>query len=583
MPDRIREINNRFIEKVGIETTGNAYSKSQIIVLDNKKEPYDVGIYRADEYLYERIDWANSGITTVREAYQERVDEDCRTDLFWRLIGITTAIEESGGGGPNQGMTTSMVTNYTLECTQLNPTGYEPKGIAYPIPLPPDPFTGEEPPQEPIIYDPNKLFVMNQDSQNAVALGWEEYPLDTKFGLTPEEGENYHAFKVRMEPYSEDLLDPVLATGIGTIRLANNILTFEELQPIDQLQPGIVGIKTGGIINCDSDGIWFENSTFIVSYGTTVVGLGTTTVAGVTTTSGTARKTYVETHDFAMREVNYPERNGTITNFFVLKGPQDINYNKLALKRTNDEDDLSPYTPQRICPMISATAGSENSYLIGQGVSIDYSDTGYPIACAEWNKFLDGLPDPADPVEIKNDADFEFNIVTEPKVGGGRIWYNEAFTYFPLRENGDYAEVGDIRNLIRMESTQTIPSPPLPTYTIYSAQYPNGTCPDLDDEIDDREDDRDDIEDELADDLANPTSKISKLYELTNALRAERNELNLRIWAFRMQMGESEGNVDAWDKRLNVINDPDFYDILQTPLSDEERSKINKNKGFPTE
>ena len=27
MPDRIREINNRFIEKVGIETTGNAYCK----------------------------------------------------------------------------------------------------------------------------------------------------------------------------------------------------------------------------------------------------------------------------------------------------------------------------------------------------------------------------------------------------------------------------------------------------------------------------------------------------------------------------------------------------------------------------
>ena len=53
-----------------------------------------------------------------------------------------------------------------------------------------------------------------------------------------------------------------------------------------------------------------------------------------------------------------------------------------------------------------------------------------------------------------------------------------------------------------MESTQALfQSPPLPTYTIYSAQYPNGTCPDLDDEIDDREDDRDDIEDELADDL----------------------------------------------------------------------------------
>ena len=105
----------------------------------------------------------------------------------------------------------------------------------------------------------------------------------------------------------------------------------------------------------------------------------------------------------------------------------------------------------------------------------------------------------------------------------------------------------------------------------------------MDDNIEDREDDRDAIEDQLADDLANPVSKLSKLYELTNALREERNELNLRIWAFRMQMGQSEGNVDAWDKRLRVINDPDFYDILQTPLSDEERTKINANKGFPTE
>ena len=50
-------------------------------------------------------------------------------------------------------------------------------------------------------------------------------------------------------------------------------------------------------------------------------------------------------------------------------------------------------------------------------------------------------------------------------------------------------------------------------------------CPDLDDNIDDREDDRDDIEDELADDLANPNSKLSKYYELTNALREERNEI----------------------------------------------------------
>ena len=573
MPDRIREINTRFIEKVGIETTGNAYAKGQIIVLDNKKEPYDVGIYRADQYLFERTDWANAGINTVRDAYQKRVDDGCRTDLFWRLIGITTA-QAGGGGGPNAGLTTE-TSNYTIYCEQLNPAGYEAMGTPFPIPPPPDPFDPNPPAPPPLIYDPNKLYVMDQSSETASFEGWTVYDLDTKFGLTPDEGENYHSWKVREEPYSEDLVDPILATGIGTIPLASNLLTFEELQPIDQLQPAITGIKTGGIISCDSEGIWFDNSTFIVAYGTTVVGLGTTSVAGVSTSAGTARKTWVETNDFAMREVNVPELNGTFTNFFVLKGPNDINYEKLALKRTSDDaDELSPYTPQRVCPMTPK--------LIGEGVQIEYTNTGQPTACVEWNKFLLGLPDPADPVEIKNDADYEFKIVEEPKVGAGRIWYNQGFRVFPLSGQGNQvATRGEIRMLNRLTSTNPIIAPPF-SYTIYSTSSFRPACPDLDNDLADKIDQLNDIESELADDLANRNSKISKLYELTNALREERNELNLRIWAFRMQMGQGEQNVDVWDKRLNVINDPDFYDLLQTPLSDEERDKFTERR-FPAQ
>ena len=575
MPDRIREINTRFIEKVGIETTGNAYAKGQIIVLDNKKEPYDVGIYRADQYLFERTDWANAGINTVRDAYQKRVDDGCRTDLFWRLIGISTGSVTTGGGGPNAGVSTQTVTNYTIYCEQLNPAGYEAMGTPFPIPPPPDPFNPNPPAPPPLIYDPNKLYVMDQSSEQATLNGWNVYDLDTKFGLTPDEGENYHSWKVREEPYSEDLVDPILATGIGTIPLASNLLTFEELQPIDQLQPAITGIKTGGIINCDSEGIWFDNSTFIVAYGTTVVGLGTTSVAGVSTSAGTARKTWVETNDFAMREVNVPELNGTFTNFFVLKGPNDINYEKLALKRTSeDADELSPYTPQRVCPMTPK--------LIGEGVEIEYTNTGQPTACVEWNKFLLGLPDPADPVEIKDDADYEFKIVEEPKVGAGRIWYNQAFRIFPLSGQGNQvATRGLIRTLNRMESSNPILTPTF-NYTIYSTSSFRPACPDLDNDLADKIDQLNDIESELADDLGNRNSKISKLYELTNALREERNELNLRIWAFRMQMGQGEQNVDVWDKRLNVINDPDFYDLLQTPLSDEERDKFTERR-FPAQ
>ena len=48
-------------------------------------------------------------------------------------------------------------------------------------------------------------------------------------------------------------------------------------------------------------------------------------------------------------------------------------------------------------------------------------------------------------------------------------------------------------------------------------------------------------------------------------------------------MGSAEEQVDTWDRRLEIINDPDFYDLLQSPLTDDERNKFNAKKRRPTE
>ena len=572
MPDRIKEINNRFIEKVGIETTGNAYAKRQIIVLDNKKEVYDVGIFRADEYLLERTEEVNDSINEVADAYQDRIDEDCRTDLFWRIIGITTTIREESGG-PNAGVSTFVDTNYTIKCEKLNSGGYQPEGDFFP---PPDPLVPVD--QQTYLYDPNFLYVLDQSNPVAVSEGFQKLPLDSKFGLVPTQGDNYHGWKVREEPYSEDLLDPILSVGLGTMKLSQNRLTFDEIQPVDEENPGIVGIVTGGIIVCDTPGLWFDDRTSIVSYGTTVVGLGTTSISGDTVSSGQVRKTFVITEDFAMRDVNIPEINGTYSKFSILKGPNDINYNKLALKRANESEDLSPYTPQRVEMMTSS--------LVGEGVVIEYDNSGQPNVAKEWNKFLEGYPDPANAVEVDGDADIKYNIVKQPAVGAGKIWYRDAFTIFPITgSGGGMAKEGQQRILLKVNTSQSsgpiIPNPNI-DHTVYTTAYPNGTCPDLDDEISDKEDARDDLEDQLKDDLENPNERVAKLYSLTNALREERNELNLRIWAYRVQMGNQESNVDAMDKRIDIINDPYFYELLQDPLSAEEQGRIKK-RGFPTE
>lgn len=560
MPDRIREINNRFIDKVGIETNGNSYAKSQIIVLDNKKEPYDIGIERADKFLLQKTTEANNAIEATEDAYNDRITRGCRSDLFWRVVGINTAVRMSS---TPQGMTTCVYENYTLTCEILNGYGYA--------------SVGNETPGNASTpgYNPNLLYVVNQNTNPIQNGGFATYPLDAKIGLSPptEAGESYHTWKVDDEPYAEDLVDPIMSTGIGTIGLASNILTFDALTSVDSNKSALAGIKTGALITCDRFGIWFDERSRIVAYGNTVIGIGTAGING----DGQAKRTWVQTEDFAMSEVKVPEDDGTFTNFFVLQGPDDINYDKFALKRTGElTDELAPEIPTRVCPMTPS--------LVGKGVKITYDNNSDPATCKEWNKFLEGFPDPADPVTIidADSAEVEYNIVTAPKVGPGKTWYRDGFTLRPILPNGNPASFGDT---IIVEDVGDvcqpgggIPGAPTNDPVLYE-NLPS--CSDLDNEITDKEDERDEIEDQLYDDLENSNSDVAKLYRLTNALRAERNELNLRIWAYRVQMGRSENNVDAWDQRLEIINDPDFYEILQNPLDELERFNFNEKKKRP--
>ena len=570
MPDRIREINNRFIEKVGIETTGSAFAKSQIIVLDNKKDPYDVGIERADKFLLQKTDEVNDSIFAAEDAFNARIASGCRSDLFWRIVGIATVVIETN---TPQGMTTCIYENYSLFCETLNGFGYNPIGN----------FTEEN--GATTGYDPEKLYILNQNTNPIPVAPREDrfniQSLNWKGGLLPstEDGQSYHTWMLDDEPYSEDLVNPIMATGIGTIALASNILTFDVLSNVDQQTPALAGIKTGALLTCDRFGIWFDEKTRIVSYGTTVVSIGTTTIAGTTLTN-TARRTWVQTEDFSMRQVTTPEQDGTFTNFFVLQGPDDLNFDKFALKRTGEiTDELSPEVPTRVCPMTES--------LVGTGVKIRYSNNGDPAKCEEWNKYLEGFPDPSDPVFIINpDSDggrgsqYDFNIVEAPKNGPGKTWYRDGFTLRPIFPNGNPASYGDtyIITDVGRDCSGVIITP-------HPAMYANlpSCSPSLNDNIDDKLDEKNELEQQLFDDLENSQSDVAKLYRLTNALRSERNEINLRIWAYRVQMGRGEDNVDVWDERLDIINDPDFYGILQNPLSEIERFEFNQKNKRPNQ
>ena len=99
----------------------------RIVVLDEAKEPYKVGISRVDKILLDTVDDVNDKINDVNRAYQARIDSGCRTDLFWRLISAHATATPAAAGAPPRGGSTSdgsFVYNYTYKCTRLNPTGY---------------------------------------------------------------------------------------------------------------------------------------------------------------------------------------------------------------------------------------------------------------------------------------------------------------------------------------------------------------------------------------------------------------------------------------------------------------------------
>ena len=89
----------------------------RITVLDLKKRPHESMVETVDTDVVELIDVANNRILDKQAAYQDRIDSPCRTDLFWRVVGIRSDTVETKGGIRERLF-------YDLECTKLSENGY---------------------------------------------------------------------------------------------------------------------------------------------------------------------------------------------------------------------------------------------------------------------------------------------------------------------------------------------------------------------------------------------------------------------------------------------------------------------------
>ena len=79
----------------------------EIILADGEKLLYDRGIIALESEVLEQIEVVNKKIQKVVKAYKARIEDDCKSDLFWRVAEVDLG---AGLGGKDL---------VTLECTRL--------------------------------------------------------------------------------------------------------------------------------------------------------------------------------------------------------------------------------------------------------------------------------------------------------------------------------------------------------------------------------------------------------------------------------------------------------------------------------
>lgn len=493
----------------GVSTQGGhvvEQSKLKIAVLDNGKIPYDEAIKNVDRNLQNIIVETNNTLEKVKEEYQKRIDDqNCRSDLFWRVTGISTD-------------STSGETSVTCRCTKLSPTypklensgtgsesiGFSTSALMW--------YTGPLTVGGGVTAGITSVAMDGGDPLRSAGSAFDTY-------LEPD---NLHGLLLYREPYSRDILDSFVATGVGTISSGINTLTLLT----NNLR---LGIKPGQIVTSS------RTNTFASPQGTVVVGVSSTTMdlssySDIVSVGSTTISTVpvITLQDPAVNSVVAPDTNGDYTYFDFTVDPNTIS------DRFSVSTDQNPYVPQTITLI-------DRDSNFGKGIKIKYINNGQGTATQEWNAFLEGLPDPNQDFNGKGDI----VEVEHPKIGAGKIYYAVGFDQKPILLGGGNASEGDVRTFEGSSGYA-------------QAAYASlSSCNDtaLNAAISARN---------TAEAALSGSNSFPEKISLVNAVRTKRNEINIAIWAYRSQIGKAHDDVDSNNSFMNDLNNSPYANLMNT-------------------
>ena len=244
-------------EKMKDREEGVQFYLEKITLLDLKKKPYDDILDIVDKDIVEIIDEANNRIIDKQTAYQDRIDSPCRTDLFWRVVGITSDTVETKGGERDRLI-------YELECTRLSPNGYKDIVIFAPD-KPWNRFYGgyiRNTYGLEIVYDDGKTL------ERITNTGKVSNKTSDRFAL---EKENFFGAKYYDQPLTRDVFDSFVGEFTGTVSAGSTQIASINTDFI--IEDTRIG-KVGNLIKCNKSGVIGVG----VDATVTIVGFGT--VAG---------------------------------------------------------------------------------------------------------------------------------------------------------------------------------------------------------------------------------------------------------------------------------------------------------------
>lgn len=544
-------INSYLNERIATAQTQEAVHIERIVVLDDAKNTYLDGITAIDRLLLNDLSAVNSTIEAVNDSYQARIDAGCKTDLFWRLIDIqpqqtTTA---TGGGG----VSTSTSYEYTYECTRINPTGY--------------PSVGQPPPPENSLFGLIPGSSVSTSSTIGVSTttvdyvsgpngAYEQVPLNSLFGF---EEVNMYGLKMYDEPYTRDIGDTYVTSFIGTCGVGTNVVVA--MTPINS--GGISNIQVGQLLICDKPNVFSGDAYSITGIGTAVADL-----AGINSTSPASSLTEVIVPKLTLDADTLlpafaPEDNGNYVTFTVLVNPDTLG--DLSISRSQ-----SPYVPQTIkCPMQTSD--------IGKGVRVEFDNSGAPSGSATWNQFLEGELDPDANIRGNSESEIkqqiEQNRVREPSIGGGKLFHKVGFDYAPvIYTNSDrtayrLATEGEV---VTLRSRMGVaPSSPfqsmfyIPGFSLSETSAGVERLPNCSSTVTEALNETISVSSDAVSGLSGDL--IQTRLEITNMLRSDMMDLNLRIWNERTLLGDCRERQGTYSARSSLVtNNADLINGITT-------------------